>query len=144
MSLGIQGWAGDWVSVVSICIMGLFRRTLSPLSLAITKLRGKMGLNESPAIVPQCKNLDPPPPNQRWKNGAFCPSGGYILDFGGMDNWLFHFIVSKIVVRLKCKLQMGNDSYYTMYIWYFAGLLTKNLPWWESPGIATLWIPSAL
>ena len=62
MSLGIQGWAGDWVSVVSICIMGLFRRTLSPLSLAITKLRGKMGLNESPAIVPQCRKFRPPHP----------------------------------------------------------------------------------
>ena len=33
-----------------------------------------------------------------------------------MGNWLFHFIVSKIVVRLKRKLQMADDSYYTMYI----------------------------
>ena len=72
MSLGIQGWAGDWVSVVSKCIMGLFRRTLSPLSLAITKLRGKMGLNASPAIVPQCRKFrPPPPPNQRWKMAHF-------------------------------------------------------------------------
>ena len=61
MSLGIQGWAGDWVSVGSKCIMGLLRRTLSPLSLAITKLRGKMGLNASPAIVPQCRKFRPPP-----------------------------------------------------------------------------------
>ena len=70
MSLGIQGWAGDWVSVVSICIMRLFRRTLSPLSLAITKLRGKMGLNESPAIVPQCRKFRPPTPKskmEKWR-----------------------------------------------------------------------------
>ena len=80
MSLGIQGWAGDWVSVVSKWLMGLFRRTLSPLSLAITKLRGKMGLKASPAIVPQCRKFrppTPPTPNQRWKNGAFCSSGGF-------------------------------------------------------------------
>ena len=76
MSLGIQGWVGDWVSVVSKCIMGLFRRTLSPLSLAITKLHGKMGMNASPAIVPQCRKFrphwDPPPPPpkskmQKWR-----------------------------------------------------------------------------
>ena len=83
MSLGIQGWAGDWVSVVSKCIMGLFRRTLSPLSLAITKLRGKMSLNASPAIVPQCRKFRPAP-KSKMENGAFCPSCGYILDFGGI------------------------------------------------------------
>ena len=151
MSLGIQGWVGDWVSVVSKCIMGLFRRTLSPLSLAITKLHGKMGMNASPAIVPQCRKFrphwDPPPQIKDAKMARFVHreaisliSGECFISCFG----LFHFIVSKIVVCLKRKLQLANDSYYTMYICCFAGLLTKNLPWWESPGIATLWIPSAL
>lgn len=52
-------------------LMGLFRRTLSPLSLAITKLRGKMGLKASPAIVPQCRKFRPPPQIKDGKMARF-------------------------------------------------------------------------
>ena len=34
------------------------------------------------------ENLDPPPslpPNQRWENGAFLPSRGFMLDLGGWE-----------------------------------------------------------
>ena len=75
--IGYSRLGGRLESVVLKCIMGLFRRTLSPLSLdslAITKLCGKMGLNASPAIVPQCRKFrlhwDPLPPKskmQKWR-----------------------------------------------------------------------------
>ena len=44
------------------------------------------------------KKLNPLPPNQRWKNGAFWPSCGFILDFGRMGDLLVHFILSKIKI----------------------------------------------
>ena len=48
------------------------------------------------------ENLEPPsppPPNQGWENGAFCPLRGFILDLGG-GGVLFHFILSKIVAKV--------------------------------------------
>ena len=32
------------------------------------------------------------PPNQRWENGASCPSRGFIIDLRGIGQLLFHFI----------------------------------------------------
>ena len=50
------------------------------------------------------ENPDPPPPSPKIKDGKmarFCPSRGFILDLGagGSGGVLFHFILSKIVVR---------------------------------------------
>ena len=43
------------------------------------------------------ENLDPPPPNQRWENGAFWLLRGFIVDLGeGGGGWRFavpfHFV----------------------------------------------------
>ena len=48
------------------------------------------------------ENLDPPPPFPKIKNGKMarsCPSRGFILDLGD-GGLLFHFILSKVVVRI--------------------------------------------
>ena len=46
------------------------------------------------------ENLDPPPPPQikDGKMARFCPSRRFILDLGD-GGLLFHFILSKIVVK---------------------------------------------
>ena len=41
-------------------------------------------------------SVRPPPPG--WENGAFWLLRGFILDLGGDEGLLFHFILSKIVV----------------------------------------------
>ena len=46
------------------------------------------------------KICTPLPPNQGWENGAFWLLRGFILDFGGDGGLLFHFTLSKIVLRL--------------------------------------------
>ena len=50
------------------------------------------------------ENLDPPPPpppNQGWENGTFLPFVRLHPWFGGDGRLLFHFILSKIVVKLN-------------------------------------------
>ena len=48
--------------------------------------------------------LPPLPPTPQIKGGKmvrFCPSRGFILDFGGDGGLLFHFILPKIVACIE-------------------------------------------
>ena len=52
----------------------------------------------------QMENLDPlpPPPNQGWENGAFCPSRGFILDLGGWGFAVPFYFVQDCSPRDNC------------------------------------------
>ena len=72
----------------------LQRLQLSNILFTADKLRSyNLGQN-------RWKICTPLPPNQGWENGAFWLSRGFILDFGGDGGLLFHFTLSKIVLRL--------------------------------------------
>ena len=72
----------------------LQRLQLSNILFTADKLRSyNLGQN-------RWKICTPLPPNQGWENGAFWLLRGFILDFGGDGGLLFHFTLSKIVLRL--------------------------------------------
>ena len=58
------------------------------------------------------ENLDPPPPPppqiKDGKMARFCPSRGFILDLGD-GGLLFHFILSKIVAKLRVQGPSGTS-----------------------------------
>ena len=70
------------------------------------------------------KPWPPHPPNQRWENGAFLPFAWLHPWFGGDGDFLFHFILSKIVATLlpypSCyKISGRSDSPFRVCGWNF-------------------------
>ena len=62
------------------------------------------------------ENLDPPfPPNQGWENGAFLPFARLHPWFGGDGGLLFHFILSKIVAKLRSEISRRADVSFPVF-----------------------------